>query len=482
MCPGRIYAVRGKASWAVMRAYRRTSRAPRITMGRPDGGHVSLRRLPPFYVALLVGWATALASIVLGLRLRKLGWLVIALVLFAGALTGLAWREHRRLDHWVVGANRDHTTEGLTRRLRHNVDYLREVMRSQYQEDLEPLPDDVRVEVYASGPEWPTGLAWIPGTDDVIVADRAGAIRVVHDGELASRTCATVPASVAGQNDGLLGIELSPEFQQNRWIYTYYTDSEHQDNRIVRFTVTEDFRCTSPEVIFSGIPMSDDRFKRHNGGKLEFAGGHLFVSTGDADKPVRAQTISDLGGKILRLLPDGSIPDDNPFSPPEERSPVWAYGFRNPFGLAVGADSDLIYASDNGPFCDDKVDLVQPGGNYGWGPDRQCGTKGLGDDPIASLITWPVNIAPTDLMWYSGRLTSMRGLLIGDFNLGYLHRLSMSPDGTRVSDEAVHSLGQGYRILDVTDGPGGWPYVVAVRPAEQPTGYILRLVRAEQPG
>ena len=229
--------------------------------------------------------------------------------------------------------------------------------------------------------------------------------------------------------------------------------------------------------------MSNDATNRHNGGKLEFADGYLFISTGEADDPERAQDTSDLGGKILRLHPDGSIPDDNPFSTPGNANPVWAFGFRNPYGLAVRADDDLLYASDNGPLCDDEVNLIRSGANYGWGRGRTfetCGTAGLGKDPVGSLISWPVTIAPTDLTWYSGRLKNMRGLLIGDFNLGYLHRLSLSSDGERVEDEAVHSLGRGYRILDVSDGPGGWPYVAAVRLDEEPPGYILRLVPARR--
>ena len=185
---------------------------------------LSLPGLEPFFVVVIAGWVAALVSLGLGLRLGKLGWLVIALVVFAAALTGLAWREHRRLVA-------DRTNAMETRNADRFATYLRKAIGNRYEEDLEPLPDGVGIEIYASGLGIATGFAWIPGTEHTLVTERTGAIRVLHGKELAPEECTTVPASTSGENDGLLGIELSPAFQRDHWVYIYYTDSERRDNR-----------------------------------------------------------------------------------------------------------------------------------------------------------------------------------------------------------------------------------------------------------
>jgi glucose/arabinose dehydrogenase len=187
-------------------------------------------------------------------------------------------------------------------------------------------------------------------------------------------------------------------------------------------------------------------------------GGKLFVSTGEAADPAEAQDVDSRLGKILRYNPDGSIPDGNPFSEPGDRSPVWSFGHRNPFGLAARPGTNRLYSTENGRDCDDELNRIRPGANYGWGEGYECGTRGVGPDPRGPIHRWSEIVVPTDVTWYSGRLKSLSGsLYAGDFH-GNLHRFFMNAKGTRVREDRV--IHEASPIVDVAKGPGGWLYFV----------------------
>lgn len=212
--------------------------------------------------------------------------------------------------------------------------------------------------------DFPVDMAWIEGTNRFFYTEKAtGKIRTFAGGRLIQRACAVLPVNSEGER-GTLGIAADPAFVANHWLYVYYTNAEPLENRVTRFIVRGNL-CTNPTTIVS-LPASAST--RHNGGQLEFVGDKLFVSVGDGyDSPERAQDISSPLGKILRFNRDGSIPEDNPFSRPQRPNPVWSYGFRNPFGLTHAPRSGQLYATDNGPDCDDEVNLVERGANYGMG-------------------------------------------------------------------------------------------------------------------
>lgn len=204
----------------------------------------------------------------------------------------------------------------------------------------------------------------------------------------------------------------------------------------------------------------------HNGGQLEFVGGKLFVSTGEAASPSESQDRESRLGKILRYNPDGTIPNDNPFGP---QNPVWSYGHRNPFGLTHKPGTEKIYVSENGPQCDDEFNYIVKGRNYGWGVGYRCGTAGVGLDPTPPIRRWSDIIVPTDPTWYRGRLEALRGLLMGDYGSGNIHRFRMNDSNTDVlADRIVYNSSDS--ILDVSEGPGRWLYFLT------PTA-IMRVVR-----
>ena len=296
-------------------------------------------------------------------------------------------------------------------------------------------------------------MAWVPGTNTIFYTEKnTGKIRVVKAGQLKRTVCADLPVDNDGEQGGL-GIVLHPDYATNHFLYVYFSSRGAQDNRIARFEVVDD-RCTNKTIIFSGIP---DYFI-HNGGQLEFVDGYLFVTTGDAGNQGSAQNLNTLAGKVLRLNPDGSIPEDNPFPFPSGHPAVWSYGHRNGFGLAARADTSQLFQSENGPGCDDEVNIILEGENYGWGQNYPCSGPGVGTTPTAALREWTPTIAPTDLTWYRGRLDVLHDtLLMGDYNDGSIHRFELNEDGTDITDESiVHVASRG--VLDVARGPRGWLY------------------------
>ena len=178
---------------------------------------------------------------------------------------------------------------------------------------------------------------------------------------------------------GLLGLALGPD----GGLYVYF--STPTDNRIERYDLEGSpgsFALGDHEVIIDGLPVAGN----HNGGRIAFGpDGMLYVGVGDAAQRDRAQDLDDLGGKILRLTPEGGIPDDNPFP----GSPVWSYGHRNVQGLAWAADGTM-FATEFGQNTWDELNIIEPGGNYGW-PIVEG--QGGGDDFIDPVQQWTPDAA-----------------------------------------------------------------------------------------
>ena len=227
----------------------------------------------------------------------------------------------------------------------------------------------------------PWGLAQAP--DGTVLYGRRDVFDIIAmdpDGG-GKRSIGTVPG-VQGTNGegGLLGLAVGPDFATDRWLYVYHTSAT--DNRIVRIRYDETLRTDTLEVLVTGIP----RNKYHNGGRLRFGpDGMLYAAAGDGQDPDQAQDLANLGGKVLRLRPDGGVPADNPFP----GSYVWSYGHRNPQGLAFDSQGRL-WEQEFGNNVMDETNIVVRGGNYGWpaceGTTGDCDAPGL----VAPVRTYPV--------------------------------------------------------------------------------------------
>jgi glucose/arabinose dehydrogenase len=203
----------------------------------------------------------------------------------------------------------------------------------------------------------PWAAVFLPNGTAVISERDSALLKAVKDGR--ATTIGQVPGVTPGGEGGLLGLALSPDFPTDNYVYLYFTSA--QDNRIARVKLTEEpdgsLVFGDPDVVFTGIPKAGT----HNGGRIRFGpDGFLYVGTGDSQRRDQPQDPNALGGKILRLTADGAPAPGNPFG-----NAVYSLGHRNVQGLAWDSEGRL-WASEFGPNVNDELNLIVPGGNYGW--------------------------------------------------------------------------------------------------------------------
>lgn len=246
-------------------------------------------------------------------------------------------------------------------------------------------------ETVATGLEVPWGIAFLPdGTALVTERDSRRVLAIDPDGGRPREVGVVDQAAPEGEG-GLLGIAVSPDFEEDRGIYLYATTAE--DNRVLR-TEFAGGGLGPAEVVLDGIPKGFI----HDGGRLAFGpDGHIYVSTGEAGEPSLAQDPDSLAGKILRITPEGDPAPGNP----DSGSPVWSLGHRNVQGLAFD-DADRLWASEFGDSSFDEVNLVRKDANYGWPEVEGTGGEPEFTDP---LTTWSTDEAsPSGLAWVDGTL------------------------------------------------------------------------------
>ncbi|WP_354253401.1 PQQ-dependent sugar dehydrogenase [Arthrobacter sp. UYEF21] len=223
----------------------------------------------------------------------------------------------------------------------------------------------------------PWAAVFLPDGTAVISERESALLKVVKDGR--ATAIGQVPGVIPAGEGGLLGLALSPGYSTDNYLYLYFTSA--QDNRIARVKLAEEpggaLSFGEPEVVFTGIPKAST----HNGGRIRFGpDGFLYVGTGDSQRRDQPQDPNALGGKILRLTADGTPAPGNPFG-----NATYSLGHRNVQGLAWDGQGRL-WASEFGPDVNDELNLIVPGGNYGWpvvtgAPHRQgyCDAK----------VVWP---------------------------------------------------------------------------------------------
>ena len=332
-------------------------------------------------------------------------------------------------------------------------------------------PVEVETGMIAANLEVPWGIAFLPNGDALFTERDSGRLlRMDASGSI--EEVQTLPTRGYGEG-GSLGLAVSPDYDESGYVYAYYTTEV--DNRVVRFRLGEE-----PEPILTGIPFNT----YHDGGRIAFGpDGMLYIATGDAGDPWTSQDRSSLGGKILRLTPDGGIPEDNPFP----NSPVYSYGHRNVEGLAWDAEGRL-YASEFGQDAFDEVNLIRPGENYGWPAFEGDG----GEEATAAGFVNPVTTWTTDEASPSGAEILVNGAIPqweGDLFVAALRgerlwRLELGPDGSVVERHELLRDEVG-RIRNVVQAPDGSLWVTTSNldgrgtPAPQ-DDRILRLAPEEE--
>ncbi|WP_445258098.1 PQQ-dependent sugar dehydrogenase [Nocardioides aurantiacus] len=285
----------------------------------------------------------------------------------------------------------------------------------------------------ASGLQAPWGIDFLPDGSALVTERDTTRVFQVGDGEV-TRVGELGQAEPDGEG-GLLGVAVSPTYDEDATVFFYLTTGD--DNRVVKATFRGG-RLGEATPVLTDIPRND----YHDGGRLLFGPDDmLYVSTGDAGDTDNAQDRESLGGKILRITPEGEPAPGNP----DAGSPVWSYGHRNVQGLAFD-DQDRLWASEFGDQTWDELNLIEEGGNYGW-PEVE-GRDGELEGAVEPQVQWATDDnSPSGLAFVDGRL--WLGALQGQ----RLWRVDV--DGAAAADEKGFFVGDYGRIRTVVTAPDG---------------------------
>ncbi len=339
----------------------------------------------------------------------------------------------------------------------------------------------LKVETVVTGLEVPWSIAFTSATR-MLVTERPGRVRVVENGALRPAPLAVISDVESKGETGLMGLTLAPDYEKSRLLYMSYGYAVPGGIRVrvVRFH-DDGTGLSQRKVILEGLPAA--RF--HAGCRLRFGpDGKLYVTTGDATTREIAQKLDSLGGKTLRLNPDGTIPADNPFP----GSPVFSYGHRNSQGLDWQPGTGLQFQTEHGPSGfdgpggGDEVNIVEKGKNYGWPVvHHKMSREGM----VSPLLEFTPAIAPSGASFVTGsKLPALKGDFLFACLIGErLMRVRLDPKNPRhVLDAEPLFVNEYGRLREVQNGPDGAIYFTtsnrdgrgSVRPGDD---RILRLTQ-----
>lgn len=334
------------------------------------------------------------------------------------------------------------------------------------------------VEEVASGLGVPWGMAFV-AHDQLLFTERRGQIRLLHleNGKIVPLSGG--PEVFARGQGGMLDVAVPPGYQPGDWIYFTYSRPQAGGGAtaLARARLGED-RFVDWQDLLSTEPVSDSG--HHFGSRIAFdQQGHLFFTIGDRGDRKNSQNLGNHAGTVLRLRLDGTVPTDNPSLGGKARPEIWSYGHRNAQGIAYDPEHHRLWLNEHGPRGGDEINLVQPGGNYGWpvvshgmeywGPVAvgQGKAKAGMVDPVKVYIP---SIAPGSLLLYTGKaFPAWRGnLFSGALRMTHLNRVVLDEAGSPLREERLlEELAE--RIRALIQSPEGWLYL------STDSGRILRL-------
>ncbi|MFL5797862.1 MAG: PQQ-dependent sugar dehydrogenase [Actinomycetota bacterium] len=321
----------------------------------------------------------------------------------------------------------------------------------------------------ASGLDQPVTFAFTPKGRIFYGEKATGEIRIVNPATHSNRHFFTIPNVVGNGEQGLLGLAVDPDYPAKPFLFAYATRNagggEH--DQILRMK-NVDGHAEDVRVIFSSNTTAG---QYHDGGRIEFGpDGFLYAVQGEAHDSSNAQDLTNAAGKILRMTRTGAAAPGNPFAAPRYAR-IWSYGHRNAFGFDFDPRTGRLWESENGPACNDEINRIVRGGNFGWGPNENCSsgsapqnTNNSGPAPRIPPKRWYTpTIAPTGLV-FCRRCglgdASLGRMFFGAYNTGQIRRVTLTPDRLGIgSQTVVYTNADG--IYSMEAGPGGALYFSA---------------------
>lgn len=325
------------------------------------------------------------------------------------------------------------------------------------------------------GLDSPWALAFLPENQGILITERPGTLRVVSPEGTLSAPLTGLPQVWAKGQGGLLDVVLSPDFANDRLVYVSYAQGGGEGGKagtaVGRGRLSEDLtRLTDFNVIFRQAPKLSTG--NHFGSRLVFdRDGYLFIALGENNERSTSQDLDKLQGKIVRIYPDGRVPDDNPFVGQKGAQPqVWSYGHRNQQGAALNPWTGTLWTHEHGPKGGDEINLIERGKNYGW----PLATHGVNYSslpiPEAKGNTVEGMVSPHHVWEKSPGISGMafydaerfkpwqHNLFVGALADKSLLRLQL--DGDKIVHEERLLGDLNARIRDVRQGPDGYVYVL----------------------
>lgn len=315
-----------------------------------------------------------------------------------------------------------------------------------------PPPNFQTTQIIGSGLDVTTGFDIAPD-GRIFILERTGKIKIYKNGELLPTPFAQLNSVVTGDR-GLTGIAFDPDFNNNHYVYFYFTGTDNY-NRLIRLDATGDTASGAPVNLYKTLVPS---LELHIGGTIRFGpDGKLYISIGDNGNGANAQDPTNPFGKILRLNKDGTIPSDNPYVGQAGKLPeIWAMGLRNPFRFQFDPANGRIYVGDVGNDTIEEVNLITKGGNYGWPTcEGPCSNSGF----INPIYSYPHNGSSSSVTGgfvYRANMfpaTYQGRYFFADYVKGFIKTLTLDANGasTGVSDFDP-SVGSAVDLKTANDG------------------------------
>ena len=341
----------------------------------------------------------------------------------------------------------------------------------------------IKVVSLAENLNHPWGIEFLPD-NRLLVTERAGSLKILDTAKQLSEPVKGVPEVFATGQGGLFDVALDPDFSDNNLIYLSYAEPGPDSTATTALGrgVFQDDQIKDFEVIFRMEPRI--KGPNHFGGRIIFSPeGHLFLTLAERFQFEPAQDLGNHLGTVVRINPDGTVPENNPFIGENgAREEIWSYGHRNIESAAIDPKTGNLWIAEMGPMGGDEFNLVKPKQNYGW-PVVSWG-KNYDNSDIPdpdtrpefadAKIVWTPTISPSGMLFYDGKMfPEWQGhALIGGLTSSGI--VVVKIDGEKA--EEVERIPLTVRVRDVEIGPDGAVYVIS----DSENGMVLRLEKMKE--